>query len=181
MPVEIGAKPQSDFSDPLGLLNDCHRRIERFLATLARVHQLREGGKLEPADRAPLENALAYFRDAAPRHTADEEDSLFPRLRSAPDAESAFERLDALEEDHKIAGRDHRTIDAIFRRWLEQGELPAGESRELGEALARLSALYARHIAVEDRELYPLARKLLGPHELAAVGSEMAARRGIGK
>ena len=31
--------------------------------------------------RNSLETALRYFREAAPKHTADEEESLFPRLR----------------------------------------------------------------------------------------------------
>jgi hypothetical protein len=34
MPVQIGAQSHS-FSDPTGLLSDCHRRIEMFLGTLS--------------------------------------------------------------------------------------------------------------------------------------------------
>ncbi len=30
MPISIGQKLESDFRNPLGLLSDCHRRIERF-------------------------------------------------------------------------------------------------------------------------------------------------------
>ena len=37
MPISIGARPQSGFDDPLGLLSDCHRRIESFLGVLIRV------------------------------------------------------------------------------------------------------------------------------------------------
>jgi hypothetical protein len=43
MPVVIGGRPDSSFSDPLGLLTDCHRRIERFLGALRRV-AARAGG-----------------------------------------------------------------------------------------------------------------------------------------
>jgi len=35
--------------------------------------------------RAALESALRYFREAAPKHTADEEESLFPRMRQKRD------------------------------------------------------------------------------------------------
>ena len=31
MPIVIGAKRESDFTDPIGMLGDCHRRIEMFL------------------------------------------------------------------------------------------------------------------------------------------------------
>jgi len=34
MAIQIGAKPDSGFDDPIGMLKDCHRRIERFLGIL---------------------------------------------------------------------------------------------------------------------------------------------------
>ncbi|HEY1499076.1 MAG TPA: hypothetical protein VGF88_05825 [Acidobacteriaceae bacterium] len=37
MPAHIGAKLYSGFDDPCGMLHDCHRRIERFLAVLCEV------------------------------------------------------------------------------------------------------------------------------------------------
>jgi hypothetical protein len=36
---------------------------------------------LNEEQRGAFEAALRYFREAAPKHTADEEESLFPRLR----------------------------------------------------------------------------------------------------
>ena len=79
MPVQIGAQSHS-FSDPTGLLSDCHRRIEMFLGTLERVASVIDRPLTEET-RPALESALRYFREAAPKHTADEEESLFPRLR----------------------------------------------------------------------------------------------------
>lgn len=34
MAVQIGAKPDSGFDDPIGMLEDCHRRSEAFLGIL---------------------------------------------------------------------------------------------------------------------------------------------------
>jgi hypothetical protein len=34
MPLQIGAAPDHDFDEPLGLLSDSHRRIEHFLDIL---------------------------------------------------------------------------------------------------------------------------------------------------
>ena len=79
MPVQIGAQTHN-FSDPTGLLSDCHRRIEMFLGTLERVASVIDRPLTEET-RPALESALRYFREAAPKHTADEEESLFPRLR----------------------------------------------------------------------------------------------------
>ena len=78
MPVQIGSKAHN-FGDPTGLLSDCHRRIEMFMQVLERVAQTIDSSPEEEV-RQSLETALRYFREAAPKHTADEEESLFPRL-----------------------------------------------------------------------------------------------------
>lgn len=180
MPVQIGQKRDSDFSNPLGLLSDCHRRIESFLAVLIRVCDGAKGRSLDPEESAALERALAYFRDSAPKHTADEEESLFPRLRTSDEASSPLGCLATLERDHEIAARDHELVDSLGQRWLTVGTLPEKDSGELSQTLARLAEMYERHIEIEDRKLFPLAARLLRPDELSAVGHEMARRRGFG-
>jgi hemerythrin-like domain-containing protein len=181
MPVQIGQPRESGFGEPLGLLSDCHRRIERFLAVLNRVAAECAGRRLSVEEQSVFENALRYFREAAPRHTADEEESLFPRLRSSKDpaARTTLDSLAALEADHSVAARDHGVVDALGRKWMDAGRLSAEEHRTLGGALGRLSKLYARHIVVEDAELFPLAARVLQPEDLASIGKEMAARRGL--
>ncbi len=178
MAVQIGQKRESDFSNPLGLLSDCHRRIESFLAVLVRVSEGARGGALNPEQRAALEKALAYFRDAAPKHTADEEESLFPRLSASGEANAILDNLAVLEQDHEIAAQDHQTVDMLGTRWLK-GSLSDEDSQALSEALARLNELYTRHIAVEDQMLFPMAARLLEREQMAAMGREMAQRRGI--
>jgi hemerythrin-like domain-containing protein len=180
MPVQIGQKPESDFTQPLGLLSDCHRRIERFLNVLVRVSESRKDGNLTDDEKSAFENALAYFRNSAPKHTADEEESLFPRLRSAG-AHRVLECLEKLEGDHQAASRDHATVDALCTIWIAAGSLSPEQHHELGQALNRLRALYTAHIAIEDQELFPLAAQVLPEQELAEVGQEMAARRGFRK
>ena len=178
MPVQIGRK-ESDFSDPLGLLSDCHRRIEHFLDVLIRVCEKTKGGQLTADERAALEKALVYFRNSAPRHTADEEESLFPRLRESGQAQSSLECLAELEKDHVAAARDHELVDTLGRRWLTSGALEGGEVDQIRQALQRLSGTYTRHIAIEDQQLYPLAGRVLQPEQLAEVGREMDERRGV--
>jgi hemerythrin-like domain-containing protein len=179
MPVQIGQKKESDFGDPLGLLSDCHRRIERFLAVLIKISQKRNGGTIPPEERTSLETALTYFRNSAPKHTADEEDSLFPRMRSSEEAAAARECLARLEGDHVTASQDHQIVDSLGRVWLDQGALTSEQAGELNSALERLGVLYARHIAIEDNELFPLAGRMLDATQLSQVGQEMAQRRGV--
>lgn len=174
MPVQIGQTPESDFSNPLGLLSDCHRRIERFLDVLVRVHAKRRGGKLQTEEKASLEKALNYFRNSAPKHTADEEESLFPRMRASGSALACLKRL---EGDHEAANRDHEIVDSLGVLWLAEGKLSSEDADELGRSLNRLAILYSEHIAIEDSELFPIAARVLPESDLAAVGREMAARR----
>ncbi|HEV2688394.1 MAG TPA: hypothetical protein VGV35_07560, partial [Bryobacteraceae bacterium] len=94
-------------------------------------------------------------------------------------AEAALDCLERLEGDHETASRDHGIVDSLGMHWLEHGTLAADQAREMDQALERLSGLYARHIAIEDSELFPLAGRVLNAGELAAVGEEMARRRGV--
>jgi hemerythrin-like domain-containing protein len=176
MPVVIGAKPESNFSDPIGLLTDCHRRIERFLAVLVRVATDARGGQLSGEQRVALDTALRYFRDAAPKHTADEESSLFPRLRASG---QALTELDALHQDHDRADRHHAEIDRLGRTWLETGSLSPDDAARLSALVSELTELYRAHIAVEEGSVFPLASQVLAAEERVAMGKEMAGRRGV--
>lgn len=182
MPITIGAKKESDFTDPIGMLGDCHRRIERFLSVLRKIAAERRGAALTEQEQIALTASLRYFRDAAPKHTADEEESLFPRLRAADPAstQTLFERIDALEGDHQAAVKLHSEVDALGESWLSRGELPPGEASRLAELTGQLAELYERHIALEDTEVFPSAARLLSSSDRQAIGAEMAARRGLG-
>ncbi|HSE21353.1 MAG TPA: hypothetical protein VLB68_06825 [Pyrinomonadaceae bacterium] len=54
MPVQIGQPVESDFGDPLGLLSDCHRRIELFLNVLLTVSRQAKGGELSSEQQDSL-------------------------------------------------------------------------------------------------------------------------------
>jgi hemerythrin-like domain-containing protein len=179
MPVQIGARAES-FSNPLGLLTDCHRRIEMFLrALIAVADQSRDGG-LDAEQRDALEKSLVYFRDAAPKHTADEEQSLFPRMRRLENAEvrAALAEVEKLESEHRVADELHAEVDKLGRQWLATGSVLPAELAKIRTALSELKKIYDRHIAVEDEQLFPLAKKVLATDEQKRVGEEMAARRG---
>ena len=184
MAIRIGQAPESDFTNPLGMLSDCHRRIERFLALLIQVaEQARADADLDQNWRDALTVALRYFREAAPHHTRDEEESLFPRLRACGDvrAQTVLTSLDLLHEDHAAAEARHQEVEALGRLWLAEGRLTPEASRRMVGLLEELRAIYQRHIKVEDAEIFPLAGELLRGEEVEALGREMAARRGIAR
>lgn len=177
MPVQIGAKTHS-FSDPIALLSDCHRRIEMFLGTLERVAASIDHPLSNDAHVA-LASALRYFREAAPKHTADEEQSVFPRLRQSGDAEvnSALATLDALEQEHRRADSLHARVDILGKQCLEQGPLASSQAGEFRKAVADLASIYKRHIRIEDELVFPIAGRVLSTADKAIIAREMSVRR----
>ena len=61
MAITIGKKPESDFGDPLGMLSDCHRRIERYLRVLAILASQAQGSKLNEEQSHALRGSLGLF------------------------------------------------------------------------------------------------------------------------
>jgi hemerythrin-like domain-containing protein len=181
MPVTLGSRPEHGFDQPLGLLSDCHRRIERFLEILQKVAGQAAGKPLDDQQRRAVEAALEYFRTAGPRHNADEEESLFPLLRASTDprAQVALATVKALEDEHAAATAAHAQVESTYRRWIELGPPADPQFRELVKTLHDLREMYRRHIDIEDRQIFPLARETLTAEQLARVGQQMAQRRGL--
>jgi hemerythrin-like domain-containing protein len=179
--ILIGDKLESDFNDPIGLMEDCHRRIEKFLDVLLTLAGQAQGNELTNERRAAVETSLQYFREAAPKHTADEEESLFPRMRASQhdQAKETLSELDHLHTDHVTADQNHQGVDELFRRWLADGFLSAPEFVRLTSLLHSLRDTYARHIKEEETQIFPNAARILTTLDLKAIGSEMATRRGL--
>ena len=177
MPVQIGAKTHS-FIDPTGLLSDCHRRVEMFLGVLQAVAGVIDRPATEEINRA-LESALHYFGHAAPKHTADEEESLFPRLRQihSPEIVVAFSRMEKLEEEHRWAAPLHAVVERLGERYLSHGSLSDVEVAQFRESVTSLAEMYEQHIRFEDESIFPMAARLLSVSDKAAIAGEMASRR----
>jgi hypothetical protein len=157
MPVQIGAKPDSGFDDPLGMLHDCHRRIERFLAILCDVAERAHGRSLTGEEAAAIR---ARMRSLAPAGT--------------------LEPLEQLEDDHREADRLHNDVERLYSNWLSAGALNPAQEQALLEKTRRLRALYGLHIQAEETTVFPRAARLLDRDALAAIGSEFRARRASG-
>lgn len=181
MLMQIGQKAEHDFSEPLGMLEDCHKRILHFMQTLVTVAESASAAPLNADDRDSLERSLRYFSEAAPRHNADEEESLFPHLRShsGGQSEQIFARLGSLAADHRWAETQHFEIGTIGNRRLSAGVLQPSDHARLLTFVHSLSRFYAHHIEIEEREVFPAARRILSAAERDTVGREIAERRGI--
>ena len=175
MAIQIGAKPDSGFNDPIGMLKDCHRRIESFLGILCVVAERAKGRELTAEERNAVQAALQYFRTGGQRHTADEEESLFPRLRKC-DAES-LQDIDRLEGDHREANDLHHSIEQLFAAWLDAGGLNSEATQQLLSDTARLKELYSNHIQIEEMVVFARASQVLDSQAITAIGTEFRFRR----
>ena len=177
MGVQIGAKPDSGFDDPIGMLKDCHRRVEHFLQILCVVAERAPGRALTTEEVSAVEAALHYFQVGGRRHTADEEESLFPRLRA--DAQSAgLENFTELEAEHQEANDLHAAVESLYNSWIVNRRLAAEDEQRLLAATKQLNLLYEDHIEVEEKIVFPRAAKMLDGATIAAIGAEFRARRG---
>lgn len=179
MPVQIGGSVH-DFSDPTGFLADCHRRIEMFLGSLEALAK-RIDSPLTPENRRGLKAALRYFGESASKHNADEEESLFPRMRRNrhPEIQAALAKLDTLEREHRWAAPLHAEVERLGAIYLSGKRLSPEEVEGFRRAVSELGAMYREHIRVEEDVVFPAAARLLSRDERTAMGEEMAARRQV--
>lgn len=176
MAVQIGAKPDSGFNDPIGMLTDCHRRIERFLHILCRVTEHAGDRALTAEESEAIDNALRYFHESGPRHNSDEEESLFPRLRKTPAAQVLGE-VDRLEGEHHQTEAMHKEAAELFTRWQAEGILHADDRARLRAVTKKLEEIYREHIRLEEEVVFPCAARVLDASAVATIGEEFKARR----
>lgn len=163
--------------DPIETLDQCHQRIRRACDLLVQVAaHIRTHGCDRDACDAALE-VIRFFDTTAATHHRDEEDDLFPALvHYVPSAELNATRCLVF----KLRAQ-HAELDSMWASLRPQVASIAPRGRtgltvELARAFAAATEL---HLATEDAELLPLARRVLGEDLLARVGRSMARRRGL--
>ena len=167
--IQIGA-PSATLDAPVEHLMACHRRIEQRLETL-----IAAGSHLEDDRARALEaigGSIRFLDSNGAMHTADEESSLFPRLRPklSPD-EVAY--VDSLEQDHQRA----EAIYAELKELVALADSGIDWVERYRDCAERLRSLYREHIRSEDEILTRLARRSLSDEDLAAISIEMRERR----
>lgn len=161
--------------EPLEILEACHDRIEAQLKTLERLlaHLPQHGADAQARQAAKA--ILRYFDSAGHNHHEDEERNLFPNLIArAPEVEAnaAHTFIDSLLADHS---RMAAALGDVRQQLLPIAD---GSSTSLTEtSVALLTLLYRQHIEKENRELLPLARRLLTPDDIKAMSQAMTLRR----
>lgn len=171
---------KANFADPIALMTECHRRIERFLGILGRIAAIHDR-ELSGEELTALATAIQYFDEAGVQHREDEEESLFPRLCASEDPEiaEALEACADLERDHERADPLHAEVETLGRRWLRDETLPPSDKERFVLVVEELIEIYHGHIRFEDEILFPLARRVLPEDVQRDMGRELAQRRNI--
>ncbi len=183
------------FVDPLRFLSECHGRIRLRLATFRETAAALRGATSIP--RHAVEAALLFFHTSGAAHTVDEEESLFPRLRSRlreTGEDEGLATLEGLEAEHRLheatLARLERGLRALDPALGDGDGLPdpdapplaagTAEAIEVAAALEAMVEQYEAHIPLEDDYLFPLARRALAAAEQEAIAIEMRRRHSLG-
>ncbi len=174
-------RPAGGFANALHLWLACHDRFERVIALIERLadHVDRHGP--DAAAGITAREVRRFFEEAMPRHHADEEQDLFPRvLQRARQARRNGESATAARAIERL-GADHGAIDALWRGMRELlGAIELEQARPPDRALIkRFVDAQIEHHRVEDQIICPLAQRVLTPSDLDALGGSLAARRGL--
>lgn len=152
------------FDDPIALLRACHNKIL--------VHCDLLEGLLDTPDQAVAAQVHRYFSTSAPLHHRDEEEDLFPRING--------QSLKIAELIHNLK-KEHQALDSLWSTLAT--ELKSTPENGFSEAFVTAAREFCRlnraHVAVENRDLLPMAAGILSQQDLGAVGETMAARRGV--
>lgn len=170
--------PAVGFEVPLEMLSACHGRIDNQCATLRRLLQHVQSHGVDESARVAARAVIRYFETAARLHHADEEQNLFPALiesMAGSDAICIRELTEGLIAQHRQLEAQWQRVHAALRRLSDDSDATALQASDV-EALI---GLYEQHIALEERELLPMAARLLSDASLEAVGRAMRERRGI--
>ncbi|MYM40202.1 pyridoxamine 5'-phosphate oxidase [Duganella qianjiadongensis] len=166
-----------DFNQPIAVLKHCHDRIRKQLETLQKLlgHLPVHGADSDA--RKAAQAVQKYFNHAAALHHEDEEENLMPMLQAtARDA-------DAVQLEQIIPGilADHQQMEREWQQLNTQLEqIAQGHSAELDSAaVQRFIDRYTSHMAVEETNIAPMAKRLFSHEQMEQLGSAMQARRGI--
>ena len=165
------------FDQPIAVLKHCHDKIRKQLATLQNLlgHLGQHGNTAEAQQAAKA--VLQYFNKAAHLHHDDEEQDLMPMLQATATGDDAA--LLATLVPEILA--DHQRMD---QAWLtlrpELDAIAAGTNSQLShDGVRDYVAAYQAHMAKEEGQLAPMAKRLFSAQQMEQLGTAMQRRRGI--
>ncbi len=163
--------PAPNFDDPLGLIGACHGRILDHCTALERLPAWLAKRGLDDQAKQAIKRVMRYFDSAGRHHHKDEEDDLFPLLRSEATLTSL---IDDLIRQHVLQEAAWQKLANLLSDLLDGRQAP-----ELENAINGFVNAYRPHIDLENTWLLPAAERLLSQNQITELGRSMADRRGV--
>lgn len=174
-PTKVVGTPEGLLLDPIGWFFAEHQRHRQFCDMMQRA------SLAASFDEDGLGWLLEFVKRDLPLHILDEEEDLFPLLRTRAQPEDDLDRiLGRLQGEH---ARD-LTRAAAVRHHLEaclRTAAPISRSNVRRRSLEAFAIQERGHLALENAVVLPLARLRLTERDLLALSSRLAARRGIAR
>ena len=159
-------------NDTLRIIREEHMALAAMLRSILLLLEQHRRQATQP-DFAAL-RAMLFYVDEFPeqRHHRKETELLFPKLRARTPL--AREMLDKLDHDH---GRGEHMIRELEHLLL--GFEMLGEPRRAAfeQAAQRYVDFYLAHMAMEEREILPLAQRVLTAQDWADLDEAFKANR----
>lgn len=154
------------------IIREEHAALSAMLRSiLLLLAQHRRQGTLP--DFASL-RAMLFYVDEFPekRHHRKESELLFPKLRARTPL--SRELLDRLEDDHARGERKIRNVEHALLGFEMLGE---SRRQAFEQAVERYAEFYLDHMAVEEREILPLAERVLTDDDWREIDEAFQANR----
>ena len=118
--------------------------------------------------------AMLFYIDEFPekRHHRKESDLLLPKMRARTPV--SRELLDRLDDDHASGERKIRNVEHALPAYEVMGE---ARRAAFEEAVARYADFYIEHMALEEREILPLAERVLTANDWSELDDAFLANR----
>jgi len=156
----------------LRIIRDEHSALSAMLRSIVLLLAEHRSKRTLP-DFAAL-RAMLFYVDEFPekRHHRKESELLFPKLRARTPI--SRELLDRLDDDHARGERKIREVEHALLAFEMIGE-PRRQAFE--QAVERYVEFYLSHMSLEEREILPLAEKVLTEEDWAQIDEAFLANR----
>jgi iron-sulfur cluster repair protein YtfE (RIC family) len=161
---------------PVEMLRDCHARIRHFTQLGCTLAGAQGAPESEIAEASTA--VFRYFKRALPLHEADENQSVFPRLRKAlPPGALVREAAETMVSQHKA-------IDVLVAELLipcdilrHQPERLPALAQGLQHVTGALAKIFEAHLLLEETVVFPALKESLTPKQIQEIRHEMQQRR----
>jgi hemerythrin-like domain-containing protein len=156
------------------LLLGCHHRIRHFTDVALRLAQNPGAPAQDRVDACKA--VLRYFTVALPLHEADENESVYPRLRSVLPEGVLAQANAAMVEQHRAINSALAQLIPLWRA-IESDPEQQGALARLFPATRHLQQLWDEHLKLEEEQVIPAMHAHLPQDALDEIFDEMRGRR----